>query len=58
MSDKPEPRAKRQCQGRPNTVSAAWLTPSVPDISTFHQSCDVTRGTKWAANMWFYNHAP
>ena len=32
--------------------------PSVPDISTYHQSCDVTRGTKWAANMWFYNHAP
>lgn len=31
--------------------------PNVPDVTTFHQSCDVTRGTKWAANMWFYNHA-
>ena len=31
--------------------------PNVPDITTFHQSCDVMRGTKWAANMWFYNHA-
>ena len=32
--------------------------PSVPDVSTFHQSCAVTKGTKWAANMWFYNHKP
>ena len=28
-SRKPEPRAKRQWQGRPNTVSAAGLTPGV-----------------------------
>ena len=28
-SPKPEPRAKKQCQGRPNTVSAAQLTPGV-----------------------------
>jgi len=32
--------------------------PSVPDISTFHQSCAITQGTKWAANLWFYNHKP
>ena len=29
MSPKPEFRAKRQCQGRPNTVSPAQLTPGV-----------------------------
>eukprot|EP01045_Picozoa_sp_COSAG04_P020581 COSAG04_NODE_2119_length_4751_cov_15.626397_3_plen_166_part_00 len=29
MSPKPEPRAKRQWQGRPNTVSPAQLTPGV-----------------------------
>ena len=28
-SPKPESRAKKQCQGRPNTVSAAQLTPGV-----------------------------
>ena len=32
--------------------------PQVPDQSTFHMSCDVISGTKWAANMWFYNRKP
>ena len=32
--------------------------PQVPDRTTFHLSCEITAGTKWAANMWFYNEKP